>query len=205
MQWALDRAIGRVIDEVERHGLLEDTLIVFLSDNGGPTRKTTSSNLPLRGGKGTLYEGGIRIPYLLRWDGHVPAGQTVDHPVSALDVLPTALGAVRRPVTAEMALDGTDLLPLLTGQTYEAPHAVLFWRMGRSSAVRYGDLKLVVDARNGSTALYDLARDVSESSDQAAERPDVVRGLQALYLAWEEGTIDALWPAGSRPARRGAR
>ena len=172
----LDDGVGTVTEALRRQGLLDDTLIVFLSDNGGPTRELTSSNLPLRGGKGDLYEGGVRIPFLVQWTGMLPAGETYSHPILSADVFATASAAAGVPMPADRATDGVDLAPFLTGEINERPHELLFWRYGRKRAIRLGDRKLVDNDGRG-WELYDLAADVDESDDLAAARPDLVREL----------------------------
>jgi arylsulfatase A-like enzyme len=201
MLFAMDRAVGTVLAEVEKQGLAKDTLVVFLGDNGGPTSTTTSRNAPLRGEKGQLYEGGIRVPFLMRLDGRIPAGKVVSHPVSSLDVLPTALAAAGIAPGKDARRDGVDLLPLLTGKTEEAPHEALFFRTGNQSAVRWGRWKLVT--RRGVTELFDLAHDVGESFDFLESEPDVAAKMRALYAEWEKGTVPAKWIRGS--SRRGER
>jgi arylsulfatase A-like enzyme len=189
MLHAMDRSIGLVLEELERAGLKDETLIFYISDNGGPTRQTTSSNAPLRGFKGQVYEGGIRIPFVMRWDGHIPAGSIIRHPVSSLDVLATSLAAAG--LKSEAALDGVDLLPLLKGETDTPPHEALFWRMGKQSAVRWQQYKLV--RMRGSLELYDLEADIAETTNLALTKPEITKRLQALYADWERGTIPAKW------------
>lgn len=201
MLHAMDRSIGLVLDELKKNGTARDTLIFFISDNGGPTKQTTSSNAPLRGHKGQVWEGGIRVPFLLRWDGRVPAGKVVKHPVSALDVLPTALAAAGIVPEKPPAFDGVDLLPYLAGERKAAPHEALFWRMGRQSAVRAGNYKLV-DIR-GAKGLYDLSADVGESKDLSASQPGVVERLETMYADWEKGTVPAKWRRKGFGGRRG--
>src|SRR5439155_8661593 len=115
MMKAMDRGVGDVLNELRRHRLEEDTLVIFLSDNGGPTAETSSSNLPLRGFKEDLWEGGVRIPFLMQWMGRIPAGKVYDSPVISLDLMPTALAAAGGTMDEKRKLDGVDLLPYLTG------------------------------------------------------------------------------------------
>ncbi|MFN7921537.1 MAG: sulfatase-like hydrolase/transferase [Bryobacteraceae bacterium] len=175
MLGSMNDATARILGKIRDLGLEQDTLIVFLSDNGGPTAELTSSNKPLRGGKGQLFEGGIRVPFAMQWKGRIPAG-VFDHPVSSLDILPTALAAVGLPLPS--GLDGVDLLPFLTGAKRGRPHESLFWRYGPNIALRHGDWKLV---RQGSAdfRLFHLGHDPSESHDIAAENPAVTRDLRA--------------------------
>ena len=128
-------------------GLERDTLIVFLSDNGGPTMRGTtingSRNDPLRGSKRTTLEGGIRVPFVVSWKGSLPEGVVYEQPVIQLDVLPTVLAAAGVKVEPEWKLDGVNLLPYLKGEIIRPPHDALYWRLGEQTAVRRGDWKLV--------------------------------------------------------------
>lgn len=183
---SMDDAIGRVLAKLRDLRLEEDTLIFFISDNGGPTQELTSSNLPLRGGKGQLYEGGIRVPYTVQWKGTIPAGKTDHRTVTSLDVLPTALAAAAKP--APPNLDGVNLLPFLTGANSANPHATLFWRYGSSIALRDHDWKLVRQTQGrptqgrqpqGEFQLFNLATDPSETTDRLAQEPQTAARLRA--------------------------
>jgi len=201
----LDDSFGRVLQALRRHELEEDTLIVLFSDNGGPTRELTSSNAPLRGGKGQLYEGGVRIPFLLQWKGKVPAGKVYDHPVISLDVVPTALAAAGAAGRLPDNLDGVDLLPYLTGNSKGAPHETLFWRYGGRIALRSENWKLLRNPGRGSAPgpfeLYDLGADLEEQSDQAANRPEIVRRLQAELERYNSQMAEPLWRSKGSGAR----
>jgi len=188
---ALDEAVGRVMGALRTHGLEEDTLVFFLSDNGGPTTKTTSGNGPLRGYKAQTWEGGIRVPFMVQWKGRIPAGQTFSQPVISLDIHATALAAVGKPAPGEWGLDGVDLMPYLTGAKAGSPHDRLFWRFGQQRAVRMGDWKLT-DTGTG-WQLYNLAEDVGESRDQAAGEPVRVKELAVAWNQWEAGLEDPRW------------
>src|SRR5262249_4118242 len=143
MQSAMDDAVGNVLAKVRELGQEENTLIFFFSDNGGPTRATTSNNGPLRGFKAQTWEGGIRVPFMVQWKGHVPAGKTDDRPVIQLDIHPTALAAAGVAIKPEWKLEGVNLLPYVTGEQSGAPHEALYWRFGPQVAIRKGDWKLV--------------------------------------------------------------
>jgi arylsulfatase A-like enzyme len=185
MMSAMDDAVGKILDKVRAMGQEENTLIFFLSDNGGPTKQTTSRNDPLRGFKSTTWEGGVRVPFCAQWKGKLPAGKTYDSPVIQLDILPTALAAAGVAVQPEWKLDGVDLLPYLTGDKTGKPHETLYWRFGQQWAIRHGDWKLV--AGNGGDLdgeLFNLAEDISESNNLAAESPDKVRELKKLWDQW---------------------
>jgi arylsulfatase A-like enzyme len=185
MMYAMDNAVGKVLDKVREMGEEENTLIFFFSDNGGPTKQTTSRNDPLRGFKAQTWEGGIRIPFSVQWKGKLPAGETYDHPVIQLDILPTALAAAGVEIEPQWKLDGVNLLPYFSGRNSGKPHETLYWRFGKQWAVRHGDWKLV--AGNGGDLngeLFNLAEDISESSNLASEMPDKVRELKSLYDTW---------------------
>ncbi|MCI0455798.1 MAG: sulfatase [Gemmataceae bacterium] len=203
MVTALDDAVGAVLAKLRDSGLEEETLIFFLSDNGGPLGSAWngSSNFPLRGQKGDLLEGGVRVPFLVQWRGRLPAGKVYDHPVIQLDILPTALAAAGARARPEWKLDGVDLLPHLTGKNQDRPHETLFWRFHFPPrqepvfkwAVRQGDWKLVKEAERhpergftGKTwlRLYNLATDPGEMNDLSAKEPARVKRLEALWQRW---------------------
>jgi arylsulfatase A-like enzyme len=158
--------VGRVLKALRDSGQEERTLVIFHSDNGAPTGNG-SRNAPLRGSKGTMWEGGIREPFAMQWKGTLPAGRVVDAPIISLDMLPTALAAANVSVPADAKLDGVNLLPYLTGKTNELPQRNLFWRYGEQNAIRQGDWKLVHALDNTvtppvlKTGLYDLAHDAA--------------------------------------------
>ncbi|MEO6244388.1 MAG: sulfatase-like hydrolase/transferase [Opitutaceae bacterium] len=181
----MDDAIGRVIAKIRALGQEENTLIFFISDNGGPTASTTSHNGQLRGFKMTTFEGGPRIPFLAQWKGKIPAGKVYDFPVMNLDVLPTAVIAAGGKPEASWGLDGVDLMPFLTGANPARPHQTLYWRYGPQWGIRHGDMKLVVSkGGGGQPELYNLASDLGESKDLAATQPAKVKELQALWDKW---------------------
>jgi arylsulfatase A-like enzyme len=188
---AMDDNVGLVLSKIRALGLESDTFIVFVSDNGGPTRSTTSSNAPLNGYKAQVWEGGIRVPFLMQWKGHLPAGKIVDQPVIQLDLHPTALALAGVNVPAEAKLDGVNLLPYLTGENPGAPHEALFWRFGVQRAVRKGDWKLT-DMGNG-PKLFNLASDIGEKRDLAGSNSAKMQELEANYKAWNAKNIPARW------------
>ena len=210
MMSAMDDAVGKIVGKVREIGQEESTLIVFLSDNGGPTRQTTSDNRPLRGFKSTTWEGGVRVPFCLQWKGELPAGTIYDSPIIQLDLSPTMMAAAGANVDPAWKLDGVDLLPYLTGENRQRPHETLYWRFGEQWAIRHGDWKLVV-ARGGGgdPELYHLAVDPSESHNLAAERPEKVKELHGLWQNWSDEQAPPSSPKESRPKnprrRRGRR
>ncbi len=201
MLTSLDDGVGEVLAKLRRHGLEEDTLIFFLSDNGGPTAELTSSNLPLRGGKGQLFEGGVRVPFIMQWKGTLPEGMVYDHSVSALDILPTAAGAAGARLGKDAGLDGVDLIPYLTGEKTSLPHEILFWRYGPQKAVRVGKWKLLhVPSRLGKPVqLYDLSKDIGEENDLSESRPEVVKELGAILEGMDREMVEPLWGPRKKP------
>jgi arylsulfatase A-like enzyme len=181
---AMDDGIGDVLDEIDAAGLGQSTLVIFLSDNGAPTDLNGSLNTPLRGGKEELFEGGIRVPFIVRWDGHVPAGLEFRDPVIQLDVFPTALAAAGISTPVARKIDGVNLIPHLDGTHAELPHSALFWRFGEASALRKGDWKLVSSGAKPSQ-LFDLAGDIGETTDLASSRPEIVSELEADLAEWQ--------------------
>ncbi|MCL5271303.1 MAG: sulfatase-like hydrolase/transferase, partial [bacterium] len=199
---AMDDSLGAVLAGLRKHGLEDDTLIFYISDNGGPTEELTSSNAPLRGGKGHLWEGGIRTPFLMQWKARIPGGQVYMQPVIALDVLPTALAAAGVPLPTGVAFDGVDLAPYLTGQKSAPPHETLYWRSGGVFALRRGHWKLVNQPEPGQPArfrLYDLAADIGETTDRSADEPELARQLKAELDALDKAMVPPVWRPGQVP------
>ena len=192
----LDDSVGEVLATLKKRDLENDTLVFFLSDNGGPTRELTSSNLPLRGEKGTMYEGGIRIPFMAKFPGRIPPAKTCDAPVISLDMYATAVKLAGAAAPRKTVLDGVDLLPFLKGQTTEQPHQTLFWRTGNKAALRHGDWKLLRNPDRSQGAewqVYDLNADLSETKDLAATQPDRRDELVKLWEAMNGQMIDPVW------------
>src|SRR5437764_1260013 len=148
----------------------------------------------LRGGKFTNFEGGINVPFLVRWRGMVPAGAPCTHPVSALDVFATAVDAAGAELPSDRPYDGVSLLPYLTGRTTAPPHEALFWRAEYHKAIRKGDWKLVKDEMSGRTVLYDLATDEGERRNLAPAQPEVLRALEQALPRWANEQVSPLWP-----------
>jgi arylsulfatase A-like enzyme len=194
----LDDNVGLVLSKVRSLDLENDTLIVFVSDNGGPTKNTTSGNAPLHGFKAQVWEGGIRVPFLVQWKGRIPAGKVIDQPVIQLDIHPTVLAAVGVSVPKDAKLDGVNLLPFLTADNAGTPHEALFWRFGGQRAVRKGDWKLT-DLGEG-PKLFNVSQDIGEKDNLAANYPAKLKELEADYQAWNAGNIEARWKPAPRKA-----
>lgn len=193
MTEAMDRAVGRVLGTLRKLNLEADTLVFFISDNGGPTSKTTSSNRPLRGYKEQLYEGGIRVPFLIQWKNHLPSGMTYEYPISTLDVYPTAIAAAGEKLNPQWKLDGVDLLPHLNAENQNRPHETLFWRSGAKHAVLHGDWKLVLEKDISGPQLFHIANDIGETDDLAGENPKKAEQLERLYAQWSSQMERPRW------------
>lgn len=193
-----DESIGKVLGAVESAGLRERTLVIFFADNGGPMTKrnaNASQNTPLRGQKGDVWEGGIRVPFVISWPGRLPAGKTYEQPVSSLDVFPTSLAVAGARRDSKLpALDGVDLLPFLTGRNRSTPHARLFWRMdgGEAFAVREGNWKWLRTYDNP-PELYDLSKDLGEKKNLAAQHPEIAARLAAAAADWNRELVKPAW------------
>jgi len=174
----LDDSVGAVLKKIRDAGLEENTLIFFLSDNGGPTKELTSSNSPLNGGKGQLLEGGIRIPFVVQWKGRIAPGQIYRKPVISLDIYATAAALAGKPVDAGRT-DGVNLMPFLTGKNTGAPHEQLFWSYRHFGALRQGDWK-VIKGRKG-WQLFNLATDLGEMDDRSAKES---KRFEQMKLQW---------------------
>jgi arylsulfatase A-like enzyme len=199
---AMDDAVGAILKKVRDQGHEEETLIVFVADNGGPTQSTTSKNGPLRGFKFSTLEGGVRVPFCMQWKGKFAAGTTYEHPVIQLDLLPTAVAAAGGTIDPAWKLDGVNLLPYLTKERDGAPHEALFWRMGPQWAIRQGDYKLVcANVDMNQTRLYNLKEDIGEAHDLSATQPEKLKELQAAYDAWNAELIPARWLPDPQPKK----
>ena len=186
----LDDSVGKVLAELRESGVEENTLVVFLGDNGGPTSELTSSNAPLRGGKGDLWDGGIRVPFIVSWKNHITAGRVVDASVASIDATATAL-ELANAGPSQKRLDGINLMPLLTGKMAEVHERNLFWRVGQKNALRSGNWKLIRDGKEWQ--LYDLAHDIGETTNLAAKEPARVQQLTSLWDKWNTEQLEPLW------------
>jgi len=191
--------------------LEQNTLVCFISDNGGPTMPgvtvNASRNTPLRGSKRTTLEGGVRVPFVVAFPGRLKPG-VYEKPVIQLDLSATALAAAGVKIQSAWQLDGVDLTPHLSAANSAAPHETLYWRFGQQMAIRHGDYKLVrydtnADTLTGaggqpvsSAQLYRLSDDIGEAKNLAATMPDRVQELQAKWDAWNHGNTAPLWGGG---------
>lgn len=190
----LDEAVGDVLDALDRLQLADDTLVIFLSDNGGTLYTKAGDNRPQQGGKFTLFEGGVRVPMVMRWPKVLPAGERFEAPVSSLDVFATVASATHAELPSTLELDGVDLVPWLRGERDGVPHEWLFWRAEYAQAVRHGRWKLVRDTWHGTSALFDLEADPTEQVDLSTKEPLRVQELTAAWEQWNAKNREPLWP-----------
>lgn len=186
---ALDRSVGRIMAKLEAEGLADNTLVVISSDNGAPGYVGLEGlNAPFRGGKGTFFEGGIRVPLLARWPAQVAAGSRVALPVGHVDLMPTFAAVGGAALPQGVTIDGRSLLAALTGKgTQPRADAPLFWSSGYYRAVRSGDWKLQVNGKQGKTWLFNLAADPTEQRNLATSQPAKRAELEALLAMHERG------------------
>ena len=199
----VDAAVGRILETLDDAGLRDDTLVVFTSDNGGATHFKATENAPLRRGKGFPYEGGLRVPFIVRWPGEVGAGRVIeDTPVIGTDLVPTLGAAAGLDLPQDRTYDGVDLMPLLRGHgellarplVWHFPHYWWGTRLTPYSVLREGRWKLIHQYATGSVELYDLEADPSEALDIAAEKPERVTKMQERMFRHLE-RLDAKLPA----------
>jgi len=196
---AIDRSVGRVLDTLDQEGLADNTLVMFTSDNGGAGYiGIPEVNQPFRGWKITMFEGGLRVPMMIKWPSKITAGTVVDTPVAHIDVMPTlAAAAATQSKAAE--IDGVNLLPLVTRQGDQSwDRETLFWQNGHYQVVRHGDWKLQVNDRPTDGLqywLFDLAKDPTEQNNLATVRQDKVNELNALLVDHQANAVTTLYPA----------
>jgi len=196
----LDDGVGAIVATLKREGLFENTLLIYLTDNGG-AKAMHADNAPLRGYKQQDYEGGIRVPFIVSWPKRLQGGKTCDVPVLSIDILPTALAAAGLPMPAGKPLDGKNMLPALKGRV-DKLHEHMFWSSGGWEgkwAVRSGKWKLVGQKDRGE--LFDLAADVGETTDLSAKHPEKVAELKKLYDAWLDQMAEPISGAPKRWSR----
>ncbi|HEX3870825.1 MAG TPA: sulfatase-like hydrolase/transferase [Pirellulales bacterium] len=185
----MDEVIGDVLKVVEDAGQTDNTIVMFLSDNGG---SGNGGNAPLKGSKSTMWEGGLRVPFLMRWPYKVPAGKVTDEFLTALEIVPTLLAATGASAPAGVKLDGFDMLPVVRGETASS-RTEMFWQRRGDKAARVGHWKWVDSAKGG--GLFDLNADIGESTDLSGQKPDIARKLRERFVAWQQ-EMDAGPPRG---------
>lgn len=191
----LDDAIGRVLDHVRKLNLEENTLIFLISDNGGAEYTFTTENGPYKGGKITDFEGGIQVPFIMKWKNHIPAGMVYEPMVSSMDIFHSVVHAVDVPIPDDRTYDGVSLLPYITGILKDDPHDILFWQRGFSKAIRTNRWKLLLNEDSGDTLLYDMRMDPTESKEVSEVSKAIPAKLLEMHAAWSSELVNPLWPS----------
>lgn len=194
---SLDRSVARINDALEEHGLSDNTLVIFTSDNGGANYiGLPDINQPYRGWKLSHFEGGTHVPFMAKWPAKIASGSVVDDPIHHIDLFHTIAGAAGTPVPQDRKLDGVDLLPYINGEIAEAPHETLFWRTGYQQTVLHQGWKLIrTDLPDNKRWLFHLAVDPTEQNNLAASRSEKVATLEALLNAHNAEQAESLWPS----------
>ena len=189
---AVDDGVGLVLAKLRELELEDNTLVFFLSDNGGPITKNGSQNTPLRGAKGDIWEGGFRVPFAARWPGGLPRGEIYDHPVSSLDIFATIAALSDAPTDPQRPLDGTNLIPYLTAMKQGPPHEAIYLRKfdQQRYAIRSGNYKLVIPFRDAPIQLFNTTEDVSETQNIARQNDKVLAQLKQKLDHWTKQLVE---------------
>jgi len=193
----MDRGIGEVVTALKKNGDYENTLIFFLSDNGGPQSKlgkpggwNGSANGSYRGGKGSFYDGGVHVPFMACWPAQIPAGTVYDYPVISLDIARTAVELAGADATKAPAMEGVNLIPLVTVTEQRPAHEALFWRGGSNWSVLASDgTKHLKDKDSKKSEMFYLPDDISEKNDILAANPERAGELMAKWKAWNHSNL----------------
>ncbi len=193
---AVDDGVGQILKTLKKSGIEENTIVVFLSDNGG-AKNNGSDNRPLRGRKSDLFEGGIRVPFAMQWKGTIPAGMTYEKNVSSLDVMATIVAQNKISIDKKRTLDGVNLIPFLNGENDSEPHDYLFWRKIKynAMAVMIGDQKLVKNKRNDFKEMFNLSSDLSETYNLIEKNNTQSKSMQLEWDLWNAELIDCIFPS----------
>ena len=193
---SLDRSVGRVLDALRRNGLEDNTLVFFTSDNGAPAYiGLPQVNHPFRGWKISFFEGGIHVPFLLKWPARLPPGQVFEHPVHGFDIFATAAAAAGVALPSDRIIDGVDLVPHVLGEMQDRPHDRLFWRTGSYQVVLADGYKLQVSDPPGVKWLFDMNDDPTEQNNLASQQPERVANLEKLLAEHNAQQAESLWPS----------
>tara|TARA_R110002096_G_scaffold7821_4_gene33424 strand:- start:9914 stop:11332 length:1419 start_codon:yes stop_codon:yes gene_type:complete len=191
---AVDDGVGTIIDKLEQLELTDNTMIFFLSDNGGPENTNASNNGILRGGKGDVFEGGIHVPFAMKWPNKIPSGSVYNAPVIALDIFATAIAQASIPIKTKNTIDGVNLIPYVTGVDKTKPHEVLFWRKfdaNKHAARNSTGEKIVVF--EDTNMLFNLEQDISETTNLINTEPTTFEYLQNKYDEWKNDMLNPVF------------
>jgi arylsulfatase A-like enzyme len=180
----LDVNVGRIMETIEKEGLAKNTIVVFLSDNGGPCDQNSSVNAPYNGQKGILLEGGIHVPFVMNWPENIPTDSVFTNPVSSLDIAPTFVELAGGKILESDKFDGVNILPYILGEKTDPPHQELKWRFTISAAIREGDWKLI-RLPDRLPLLYHLPTDISEQKNVALQNIDKTTELLKRLGDWD--------------------
>ena len=191
---AMDDGVGRVMNKLDALGLTENTIVFFLSDNGGPEKNNSSDNGVLRAGKGHLFEGGIHVPFAMQWPGKIPSGTIYESSIISFDIFATAIANSVKPIKTKNDLDGVDLIPYITGVNKATPHDYLFWRKfdADNHAIRNSKGEKVVMLKKKSM-LFDLDKDISETNNLIQKQKEVFEQLEETYQNWNSQMLDPIF------------
>ena len=192
---AVDDGVGQIMAKLRELKIEDNTIVFFLSDNGGPTTKNHSDNGLLKGKKSDVWEGGYRVPFAMQYTGAFKGGQVYDHPVSSLDIFATIADISHSPIHNDKPLDGVNLVPYVTGKNTGVPHEQLYLRKFDQSryALRQGDYKLVIPWKGAPPQLYNLSKDIGETNNIALNHPERVQELNTLRKAWDKELMDPIF------------
>ena len=182
----MDHAIGKILDELDRLGVADNTLVIFFSDNGGSGR--VADNTPLRGHKAQMWEGGLRVPFIARWPGRLPKSKVVNEFLTSLELFPTLATVAGGELPEDVIYDGFDMLPILRGET-ASQRTEMFWQRRSHKAARYKHWKWVEAGDEG--GLFDLTSDIGEQKDLSESRPEILADLKARWGAWRKEMDEA--------------
>ncbi len=193
---SVDRSVGRVLQTLKDEGLDNNTIVIFTSDNGAPSYiGLPEVNQPYRGWKITQFEGGLRVPYVAKWPGHIAPGTQYQQPVSNIDIMPTVVAAAGGTMPADRVIDGVNLLPFLRAQPATQAPRTLYWRDGPYRAMRDGSWKLIVSERPKKDWLFNLATDPTEKNNLASTQPGKLAAMKALQTAHHAPMPPSQWPS----------
>ena len=192
MTASLDTACGRIFEFLENEQIRNNTLIIFINDNGGPTDANGASNYPLSGTKANHLEGGIRIPFVMSWPDVIGSNSSYDLPVSTLDILPTMFSVCGGDLASIQPVDGVNLLPYILNNNKNAPHQFLYWKKENRAAIRHKNWKLL-RFPDRPAHLYDIAKDISEQHNLADQHPEIVKKMFKKLFEWEADLERPLW------------
>jgi arylsulfatase A-like enzyme len=192
---ALDDAVGEIVEKLRALHIEDNTLILFISDNGGATYTRATDNAPLRGGKCTHFEGGLMVPFFVKFPAAIKATQVYDKPVSSLDIFATIAFVASVQIPADRPYDGVNLIPFLT-KSQGFPHEIFYWKSGYSKAICKENWKLYINEKSKKQFLFDLSKDIEEKKDLSSSFPDKVNELLRELHTWEKTqTVKPAWPS----------